>query len=137
MKYTLKVWLTTVFVGSAVLSYVINDGTLENIIKVAILVGTCGLVFSFCTWIVFLIGVYQILKLNFATKGCKLRIQLLACVLALATIIVFAVGFGSISMLADGSFLMISVPYLICLAACIQFYQPPQLYIYHQETETL
>jgi len=88
---------------------------------------------SFLTWVLFLIAVYNVLKLEQYVGRHRLIIQMCGLALALMTFAGFAIGFDSINLLFDPSILIVVVPYTLCLAASIHFYKLPQLYTEFQE----
>lgn len=135
-KYTLKIWLTTVFAASLALSCVAAYQSLDRVVSAFIMITGCGLVFSFTTWVLFLIGVYNILKLNVPTNEYKILIQGLGLFLLGLTAAALVAAIDSFSALLDPSLWLFALPYIVCLAASIHFYNLPQLYIDHQENST-
>lgn len=136
LKYTLKIWLTTVFAASLALSCVVGYLMPESIVNACVLITGFGVVFSFITWALFLTGVYNILKLNLAINEHKILIQGLGLFLLGLTASAFAAAFDSFSALLEPLFWLVATPYIVCLAASIHFYNVPQLYLYHQENST-
>ena len=127
IKYTLKIWLTAVFISSLVISVIFSRSSFNNLIEIYFLVSLCALIFSFITWILFCLGAYLILKQSITAKRQKAVILLLSIILALATTGFVLTGFEP-SALKDGSFLLFAAPYIICFSASIHFYQLPQFY---------
>jgi|GEM_PF-1759133 len=142
-KYTLKIWATTVLIAPV---FIISFGLFHDsrawedfayaVLGIYIWTIALGFIGSGATWAMFLTGVYSILKWNITEAAHKAAIQFFGLLVTLSTILLFLAIFDSFSSLYTQTFWMFVGPYIICLAASIQFYQLPQLNTHHQENST-
>lgn len=137
LKYSLKIWLTTVLV--APIGVVALQGMAAPVSSVSeylseafgtyYLLVIFGSLFSFLTWVAFLVAVYHILKRDAFAARRKLFIQYSGFLLSLATFAGFLAVFTSLSaVLFDTFFSSMIICYIGCQMASIYFYKPPQLY---------
>lgn len=137
--YTIKVWLTTAITPPLMFLFLcccINPKDAASNIPLYCWILFVGLVVSFLTWVLLLIAVYNVLKLQVPVSRHKLLIQIFGLALTLSTFVLFAICFGSIYILGDVFFWIIVAPYMACFSVSIHFYQLPQLYTNHQENST-
>jgi len=133
-KYTLKIWATTVFIAPVFylsFKFSVDSGPWVNsaytMLEIYIWTIVLGLIGSLATWAMFLIGVYSILKWNITEAAHKAAIQLFGLLLTLSTILLFFAILDSFYVLYTKTFWVFAGPYIVCLAASIQFYKVPQL----------
>lgn len=134
IKYTLKVWLTTLIVVAVCFALIryINTYTepdaFYNMLRSFVLCAALSFFGSCVTWLVSLICVFNILKQNWPTKKNKQIIRLLALMLAPATFSVYAAMFGGVPAILDWFFLALIAVYTSLSLLCIHFYKLPQFY---------
>jgi hypothetical protein len=142
IKYTLKIWATTLVIAPV---FIVLFGVFRNsrawddlayILGIYIWIIVLGFIGSCATWAMFVTGVYSILKWNITEVAHKSAIQFFGALLTLSTILLFFAILDSFSVLYTKTFWMFAGPYIVCLAASIQFYKVPQLYIDNQQNST-
>jgi uncharacterized membrane protein len=130
-RYSLKVWLTTIAAGSFALGLGTGLWPIDQTIEMCLCIALVAYFLSFPTWIIFLVAVFILVKVNHSNYTKKIFLHLFSAILTLTTIIFLEPNSERLS----SSFPIIAI-YLISLTASIHFYKLPQLYIDHQENST-
>ena len=139
LKYSLKIWLTTllgaplVFVAVRYCNTWAEPETFYNAIDTYFMVVEFSFIGSFLTWVAFLIGVYNVLKQNWPLLTSKRMIQGLTAILVFTTFVVYAAILADLSIIFDWFFIILVTPYMVSLLLSVHFYKLPQPYIHHQE----
>jgi hypothetical protein len=136
LKYSLKIWLTTILIAPigviALQGLVAPTPSVSEYLSDAFgtyyLLVIFGLLFSFLTWVAFLVAVYQILKRDAFAARRKLFIQYSGFLLSLVTFAGFFAVFTSLSAaLFDSFFISMILCYTACQIASIYFIRMPEL----------